>query len=99
MLPVNNRGKLLVDRDRLVNADKAKVAADCVRVYSSLESRDPEAQLLGIACAFVIMSEALGLDTGDVYRAALNLMYDPIHSSGRDHRFDAMSFHVKGELA
>lgn len=55
-------------------------------------------QLLALAAAFVIQSEALHFDTGDAYQAIVNLMKDPTNASGRDHRFDAMAFHIRTEL-
>jgi hypothetical protein len=44
------------------------------------------------------MSEALQFETGDAYAAVTNLMKDPTNASGRDHRFDAMKFHIRTEL-
>lgn len=66
--------------------------------FAAVQKQPREVQLLALAAAFVIQSEALGFPANDAYAAVINLMKDKTHASGRDHRFDAMAFHVKTEL-
>lgn len=69
-----------------------------VKLFATVQNMPRETQLLALAAAFVIQSEALGFPTNDAYAAIINLMKDPTNASGRDHRFDAMRFHIQTEL-
>jgi len=74
------------------------VAEATVKLFATIQKQPREVQLLALAAAFVIQSEALRFDTGEAYQAITNLMKDNTHASGRDHRFDAMAFHIRTEL-
>lgn len=69
-----------------------------VKLFATIQNQPRETQLLALAAAFVIQSEALGFPANDAYAAVVNLMKDPLNASGRDHRFDAMKFHIQTEL-
>ncbi len=90
--------KLLIDYDRLVNADRTTVARTTVELFDRVQHREKEAQLLGLACAFILMAESLRVPAQDAFTAAANLMADKVNPSGREARFDAMKFHLETEL-
>lgn len=69
-----------------------------VKLFATIQNEPRETQLLALAAAFVIQAEALEFSTSDTYAAVVNLMKDPLNASGRDHRFDAMKFHIRTEL-
>lgn len=69
-----------------------------VKLFATIQNAPRETQLLALAAAFVIQAEALEFSTSDTYAAVVNLMKDPLNASGRDHRFDAMKFHIRTEL-
>ncbi len=90
----------LISRDRLNSCNKSAVAKVCVKAFDAVqgETYTPEQQLLGLCAAFILMAEACQFNTNDAYAAVTKLMRDSLHSSGRDHRFDAMRFHIENEL-
>jgi hypothetical protein len=79
-------------------ASRDKVAQNCVRILDRIQTAPPEVQLLALASCFQILLEVTGYNPQDALAAVVNLMKDPKHSSRRDHRFDAMKYHVKEEL-
>lgn len=91
--------KTLIDRDRLVNADRLAVARLCVKLFSSVQSHETyEEQLLALAAAFLLMAEVTDIPAQDAFVAVKNLMFDRIHADGMDHRFAAMKYHLENEL-
>ena len=90
--------KLLIDRDKMVNADRTTVARTCVELFDRIQDKAKEAQLLGLACAFILMAETLKVPAQDAFSAATNLMLDKMNPTGREARFDAMKFHLETEL-
>ena len=57
-----------------------------------------EEQLLALAAAFLLMSEAAGFPAQDSFTAIKNMMADPTRASGIFHQFDALKFHIQDEL-
>lgn len=90
--------RILVHRDRLMNAPKKPVGDSMVRLFKTVESQPRETQLLALAAAFVLMSEAFDFPATDTFQAVTNLMKDPLTSSGKGLQFDAMKFHLQTEL-
>lgn len=70
-----------------------------VKLFATIQKLPREIQLLALAAAFILQSEALGFDTNDAYAAVTNLMKDPLTRSGRGSQFDAMKWHISEELA
>lgn len=89
---------ILVDRDKLVNANKSDVAKGCVKIFDRIQGWPVEEQILCTASAFVLACDAAGVEPFDAYTAFRNLMRDPLTSSGIDVRFDAMKYHLKTEV-
>ena len=92
------RRRVLVDRDKIMHADSTGIAQLCAHLFSTVQDKPPEDQLLGLAAAFIVLAEACGIPTQDVYTAVTNLMYDPLHSSGRKHQFAAMNQYLKDDV-
>lgn len=91
--------KLLVDRDKLVNANRANVARLCVLLFDRLQLHaSKEEQLLALAAAFLLMAEACGIPAQEAFTAVKNMMADPMRASGIYHQFDAMRFHLDTEV-
>lgn len=90
--------KTLINRDRLIMAPKAAVANAVASVFDRLQSLPHEVQLLALAGAFVLMTEASALPAQDAFSAVSNLMVDERHSTRRDHRFAAMKQYLTDDL-
>ena len=90
--------KLLIDRDRLFNADRKDVARTTVEVFDRVQTKPKANQLLALTCAFILMCEALGVDLNDAYVASYNIMADKVNPTGRGEQFDAMKFHLATEV-
>lgn len=90
--------RILVDRDRLNHADKREVAAACVKVFDAIQLLPKHVQLLGLAAAFILTSNASGFPAQDAYTATKNLMYDPTTRTGIAPQFQAMDYHLKTEV-
>lgn len=88
----------LLDPLALGNADKQKVAKACVKVFDRIQKWTAEEQAIALACSFLILCRAMKVKPQEVFTVSENLMYDPIHSSRVDHRFDAMSWHLKEQV-
>lgn len=89
---------VLVDRDRLANANRADTARVCVRLFSAVQHLPPQHQVLGLACSFLLMADAAGIAAQDAFTFAKNLMADDLHSDRLAPQFAAMRFHAKGGL-
>ncbi len=81
-----------------MNADSSLVARRCAKLFSANQDQETAVQLLALAASFIILSDACRIPAQDVFSAVANLMYDPIHSSGRKHQFDAMRFYLKEDV-
>jgi len=60
--------------DRMVNADAQRVAAATMGVIDGVQRFDPAVQPLGMAAAFLLMCEAMGIEPQDVFTMARNAM-------------------------
>lgn len=93
------RRRLLVDRDRLVNAHRANVARLTVLLFDRIQLHESkEEQLLALAAAFLLMAEACGVPAQEAFTAVKNMMADPMRASGIYHQFDAMRYHLDSEV-
>lgn len=91
--------KTLIDRDRLVNADRTMVARLCVLLFSAVQTHENyEEQILALAAAFLLMADVAGIPAQEAFTAVTNLMSDPLHADGIEHRFAAMKYHLQTEL-
>lgn len=94
--------RLLIDRDRLMNADRGVVASLTVRLFSAIEDFRKERQLLALACAFVLLCDACRIPAQDVFTAAKNLMANPIAAEADARpmgpQFEAMSYHLRTDV-
>lgn len=90
--------RVLVDRDRLNMADKRSVARTCVDIFSAIQSKAREKQLLALACSFILLCEASGIPAQDVFSASKNLMADPMTSTGLQPQFGAMRYHLQTDV-
>lgn len=88
----------LLDPLALGNADKQKVQQACVKVFDRIQKWSPEEQAIALACSFLILCRAMKVEPQDVFTVCSNLMYDPLHSSRMDHRFDAMRWHLENQV-
>lgn len=94
------RKRCLVNRDQLMNADKVTVARATVRVLDALQHfyKRKSEQVMALAAAFVLLTEATGVEPYEAYTAVKNLMVDDQHSDQRDHRFAAVKYHIENEV-
>lgn len=90
--------RCLIDRDRVMNADRKRVAAAMVRAFDALQSVPQEQRLMALAGAFLLLARATGFPAQDIFSAVTNLMYDPVHPSKMDHRFAAMLYHLEQDV-
>lgn len=98
-MPLPDRRRSLVSRDRLNNADRSRVSALMVNLFDRIQGHPvKEEQLLALAGAFVLMAEACRLSAQDVFTAVKNLMTDPTKAEGRVLQFSAMQYHLETEL-
>lgn len=93
-----DRTRLLVDRDRLMNASRNKVADTCVHIFDRIQGLPKELQVLGLAAAFLLTADASRIPAQDAFTAVKNLMANPLTASGLDLQFQAMKFHLETEL-
>lgn len=82
-----------------MGASRKAVADACVLLFDRIQSLPKEHQLLALAGAFVLMSDAFGFPAQDAFVAVKNLMQDRETSTGLGLQFDAMRWHLQDELA
>lgn len=88
----------LLDPDRMASASRVEVSRTCVEVFDRVQTKPREHQLLGLACAFILMCEALRVRESDAFATASRIMADKLTPSGRTAHFDAMKYHLETEL-
>lgn len=93
-----NLSKLLVDRDRLMNADSRQVARATVSIFDRIQGMPKAVQLLGLACAFILTASVSGINAQDAFTASKNLMADPLGEQGLSRDFAAMRFHLDTDV-
>src|ERR1700744_1964930 len=85
----------LVNRDRLIMADRDAVARLAVLLFDRIQMHaNKEEQLLSLAAAFLLMSEAFGVPAQEGFTAVKNMMADPMRASGIYHQFDALRHYL-----
>lgn len=94
----HGRARLLVDRDKLTNASRQSVAEGTVSIFDRIQGWPKEAQLLALACAFILTADASGLPAQEAFTAAKNLMADDLTSTGLAPQFQAMKYHLTTEV-
>lgn len=94
----DNRKRLLVDRDRLMNAKRGDVANGCVNIFDKVQRFPKAIQLLSLACSFILLCDASGVPAQDVFTAGKNLMADPLTQTGLGLQFQAMRYHLNTEV-
>jgi hypothetical protein len=92
------RDRVLVNRDAMLNANRAQVARLVVYLFDRVQNEPKEQQLLALAAAFLLMAEATGIPAQDAFVAVKNMMADPMRASGIFHQFDAIKYHLKNEI-
>lgn len=92
------KARILVDRDRINTASKKEVAATTINIFDRIQGFAREKQLLGLACAFILLAEASGIPAQDVFTASKNLMADKLTSTGRAAEFQAMRYHLETDV-
>lgn len=90
--------RLLVDRDKLMNAPRSKVADICVALFDRIQGLPKELQILGLAAAFLLTADASRIPAQEAFSAVKNLMASPLTTSGLDLQFQAMRYHLETEL-
>lgn len=92
------KAKTLIDRDALMCAPKKIVGDLCVHIFDRIQGRKKEHQLLALAAAFALLTDATRIEPQEVYSASKALMADPMTSSGLAPQFQAMRFHLNTEV-
>lgn len=90
--------RLLVNRDALMNAPRQKVADACVAIFDRLQGLPKEMQILALAAAFLLSTDASRIPAQEAFTATKNLMFCERTSSKLDLQFQAMKFHLDTEL-
>ena len=90
--------KVLVDRDRLMNANRKEVGDSMVAIFDRIQGWAREKQLLAMASAFVLLADTSGIPAQDIFAASKNVMYDPMTSTGLAPQFQAMRFHLNTDV-
>lgn len=90
--------RLLIDRDRLMNAPRKIVATATVNIFDRIQGMAKEIQVLALAAAFAITCETSRVEPQDAFTAVKNLMADPMTSTGRGLQFDAMKYHLETDI-
>lgn len=71
----------------------------CVLLFDRIQLHEnKEEQVLALAAAFLLLAEVAGIPAQDAFVAIKNLMADPLHADGIEHRFAAMKYHLQTEL-
>lgn len=85
----------MFNRDRMVNASAGAVAHAAMSVLDAVQTRPPEAQVLGAAAFFITACERFGVPAQDAFTAVTNLMND---REGRKPEFAAVRLYMENEL-
>lgn len=74
------------------------MASNAVKIFDRIQTLPAEEQILATAASFILLCAASGVPAQDAFTAVTNLMKDPLHASGMDHRFAAMKMHIEDDL-
>jgi len=94
----NLKNKRPFSRDRMLNANRFKVAYAAMGTIDGVQTFDKEVQPLGMAVAFILMCEAYGVAAPDVFTAAGNII---VHTETKDAspEIRAVKQYIQEELA
>jgi hypothetical protein len=65
---------LLFNRDKMANAPRHRVAAAAVGTIDGVQNFEKAVQPLGMAAAFILLCEQLGVEPQDAFTMAKNVM-------------------------
>lgn len=97
LAPTTNK-RALVNRDRLMNADRKAVADACVLIFDRIQHLPTETRMLALASAFNLMIRVTKLNPQEVMTAVNNLIVDDRTSTRLEPRFSAMEFHLEEDI-
>lgn len=83
-------------RDRMMNAARTDVAHAAMGVVDGVQRFNPEHRVLGMAAAFLIMCEELGIEPFDAATGARNVMLHK-QSGTRVPEFLAVGDYIRNE--
>jgi len=82
-----------------MNADRVTVARLCVQVFDRLQLHPNKAeQVLALAGAFALITDALRVSPQDAFTAVRNLMVDRQHSDRKVAQFAAIEHFMRSRL-
>jgi hypothetical protein len=85
---------LKIDRDRLTSVSAKRVAQSAMRVIDALQRDPKEAQIAGLACAFILLAKHLRVAQGDALGIAQRILND----KQRKTDLQAVSLYITNEL-
>lgn len=88
----------LFDRDRFNMASRPAVAHTAVNALDRIQGAPKEHQVLGLACAFLLLAASIKMPAQEVFTAAKNLMYDPIHNTRMGHQFAGIKQYLEEDV-
>lgn len=87
----------LIDRDKMMNADRRRVANATMGVIDAAQRFRPEEQALGMAAAFLILCQEAGVNPQDAWTMTNNVMHD--RTTGQPApQFRAVAAYIRNEL-
>lgn len=95
----NARARVLIDRDKMLNAPRRAVAQATVRLFDRIQSLPREVQLLALASAFTLMASASNIPAQDAFEASHNLVRERRNGQTLLAReFQAMEYHLGNDI-
>jgi hypothetical protein len=79
---------------RLTNASPRRVGNVAMAVINALQDYEPEEQIAGLVCAFLIATQDLDMRFSEVAEVAKNIMFD---AEGKRPEFKAVEAYMRGE--
>jgi len=86
----------MMDRDKLNGIAVRKAATTTFAVIDAVQERPPEAQIFGIAAAFRLLSERLGIEPQDAMTVVGNVLASS--ETGDRVEFDAVRDYLANEV-
>lgn len=81
--------------DRMNNADLDEVAQASIGLVGNLQEHNKEAQVLGLATAFMVVCRHLKVHPSDAFRACTNMIAT---RKGESRGFKALELYVENEI-
>ena len=85
------------NRDRMANAPRQRVAAAAMGTIDGVQHIEKAVQPLGMAAAFIILCEQLGVNPQDAFTMARNVMIFA-ETGNRTPEFRAVADYIKHEV-